>query len=58
MPDSEDRKGQKHYFTPRRANVRGAVQFCERRGIDYIKKDVFQTFNISICQGHEFLCNE
>ena len=57
-PDSEDREGQGHYFTPARAKVRGAVQFCERMGIDYIKRDVFQTFNVSTRQGYEFLCNE
>lgn len=26
-------------------------------GLDYIKRDVFQTFNVFICQSHEFLCN-
>ena len=57
-PDSEDREGQGHYFTPARAKVRGAVQFCERMGIDYVKRDVFRTFNVSTRQGHEFLRNE
>lgn len=26
-------------------------------GIDYIKKDIFQTFNIATRQSHEFLYN-
>ena len=57
-PDNEDYEGQEHYFTPVRAKVRGAFQFCERMGIDYVKRDVFQTFNVSTRQGHEFLCND
>lgn len=57
-PDNEDREGHGHYFTPARAKVRGAVQFCERMGIDYVKRDVFRTFNVSTRQGHEFLRND
>ena len=30
---------------------------CERMGIDYVKRDVFRTFNVFIRQGHEFLYN-
>ena len=56
-PNNEDYESQKHYFTLARAKVRGAVQFYERMGIDFVKRDVFQTFNISIRQGHEFLHN-
>ena len=44
-----------HYFTPARAKVRGAVEFCERMGIRYFKEDVLRTFNVSHTQGHEFL---
>ena len=58
MPDSEDCEGQRHYFTPIQAKVRGAIQFCERMSIDYIKRDVFRIFNVSICQGYKFLRNE
>ena len=53
----EDREGHGHYFTPARAKVRGAVQFCERMGIEYFKGDVFRTFNVSHRQGYEFLRN-
>lgn len=52
---SEDREGHGHYF---RAKVRGLVQFCERTGIEYVKKDLFRTSNVSTGQGHEFLCND
>ena len=58
MPDNEDCKGHRHYLTIARAKIRGAVQFCERMGIDYVKKDVFQTFNVSTRQSHEFLQND
>lgn len=54
----EDREGHGHYFTPARAKVRGAVQFCERMGIEYFKEDVFRTFNVSHRQGYEFLRND
>ncbi len=54
-PPTEDREGNGHYFTPARAKVRGAVQFCERIGIEYFKEDVFRTFNVSHRQGYEFL---
>ena len=57
-PDSKDCEGPGYYFTLARAKVRGAVQFCERMGIDYVKRNVFRTFNVSIRQGHEFLRNE
>ncbi len=39
---SEDREGHGHYFTP------GAAQFCERMGIEYVKRGVFRTFNVSM----------
>lgn len=55
--DNKDRESQGHYFIPIRAKVRGTVQFYERMGIDYIKRDVFRTFNISTRQGYEFLRN-
>lgn len=55
MPDN---KSQRHYFTLTQAKVRGIVQLYKYMGINYIKRDVFQTFNISIYQGHEFLCND
>ena len=54
----EDREGHGHYFTPARAKVRGAVQFYERMGIEYVKRDVFRTFNVSTREGHEFLRND
>lgn len=34
MPNSEDRKSQKYYFTLASAKIRVAVQFCERMGIN------------------------
>ena len=54
----EDREGLGHYFTPARAKVRGAVQFCKRMGIAYFKEDMFRTFNVSHRQGYEFLRND
>ena len=57
-PNSEDREGQGHYFTPTQIKVRDPVQFCERMSIDYVGGDVFQTFNVSTYQGHEFLRNK
>ena len=55
MSDNKDYEGHEYYFTPTQAKVRDAVQFFERIGIDYVKKDIFSTFNVSIRQGHEFL---
>ena len=54
----EDREGHGYHFTPARARVRGAVQFCERMGIGYFKEDVFRTFDVSHRQGYEFLRND
>lgn len=45
----KDYEGYRYDFTPVQAKVRGVVQFCKRMGIEYFKKDVFQTFNISHC---------
>lgn len=57
-PDKEDHEDHRHYFTLVQVKVRGVVQFCKRMGIDYVKRDVFQNFNVSTCQGHEFLHND
>ena len=54
---NDDRENNSHYFTPARAKVRGAVEFCDRRGIDYFKEDIFQTFNVSNREGWRFLNN-
>lgn len=54
----ENRENHGHYFTPARAKVRGAVEFCERMGIPYVKADVFRTFKVSHSQGYEFLHEE
>ncbi len=39
-PD-EDRKDNSHYFTPARAKVPGAVEFCDRMRIEHFKEDIF-----------------
>ena len=44
-----------HYFTPARAKVRGAVQFCDRMGIVYFKEDIFRLFNVGSREGWTFL---
>lgn len=44
---NNDCENNSHYFTPARAKVRSAVEFCDQIEIDYFKKDIFQTFNIS-----------
>lgn len=54
-PPLEIRLGESHYFTPIRAKVRGAVQFCEKMWIQYSKEDVFRTFDVSSRQEWEFL---
>ena len=46
-----------HYFTPARVKVRGAVQFCDRMGIDYFKDDIFRTLNVGSREGWRFLSN-
>ncbi len=52
MPDNKNCKDFKYYFDPVQAKVRGAIQFCKHMGIDYIKRDIFQTFNIFTYQNH------
>ena len=37
----ENREARNHYFTPARAKVRGATEFYDCMGIDYIKEDIF-----------------
>lgn len=41
MPDNKNLKGQRYYFTLTRAKIRSAVKFCERIGIDYVKRNIF-----------------
>lgn len=53
-PD-EDHEDNSQYFTLARAKVRGAVEFCDRMGIDYFKEDIFRTFNVSSREGWIFL---
>ncbi len=48
---NENREDISHYFT---VNVRGAVEFCDRLGIDYFK-DSFRTFNVSSREVWRFL---
>lgn len=55
--DLENREGGSNYFTSTRAKVRGAIQFCEKMGIQNFKEDVFRTFGVSSRQGWEFLRN-
>lgn len=43
----EDRKWHGHYFTLARAKFRGAVDVCERMGMEYYKEIVFRTFKVS-----------
>ena len=54
-PDQEDREDNSHYFTPARAKVGGAAQFCDQMGIEHFKEDIFRTFNISSREGWKFL---
>lgn len=35
--------------------MRGAVQFCDKMGIEYFKQDIFRTFNVSSREGWRFL---
>lgn len=51
----ENREDNSHYFTPARAKVRGAVEFCNRMGIESFKEDIFRTFNVSSREGWKFL---
>lgn len=53
-PD-DDLEDDSHYFTPVRAKVCGAVQFCDRMGVDYLKEDNFRTFNVDIREGWRYL---
>ena len=57
-PIFDSRERQKHYTTPVKAKVQGAVEFCERMGISYYKEDVFRTFDVSREQGYAFLRND
>lgn len=41
MLDNENCESEEHYFIFLQANVKGKVQFCERMGINYIKRNVF-----------------
>ncbi len=53
-PD-EDRENNSHYFTPGRAKVCGAAEFCDRMGIEHFKEDIFRTFNVSSREGWRLL---
>lgn len=58
MLNNKDCEDHKYYFTLAQVKVRDVVQFCEYMGINYDKRDVYQTFNISIYQNHKFLYND
>ena len=57
-PIFDSRERQKHYTTPVKAKVQGAVEFCERMGISYYKEEVFRTFDVSREQGYACLRND
>ena len=57
-PTLEPREPEAHYHTPNKTAVRGAVEFCDRMGLPYFKKDVFRTFEVSHTQGWEMLRKE
>ncbi len=57
MTPPENREGSSHYFTPARAKVRCAVEFCDRMRMDYFKEDIFRTFNVTRQQGYRFLAS-
>ena len=44
-----------HYYTPRKAKIQGAIEFCEKQGIKYFKNDVFRIFNVDRRQAYIFL---
>ena len=48
----------RHYETPTKAKVQGAVEFCQKMGIPFFKADVFRTFNVEQRRGHELLRTE
>ena len=54
---NNDHENNTHYFTPAKAKVRDAVEFCDRIGIDYFKEDIFRTFNVSNREGWRFFNN-
>ena len=45
----------KNHDTPTKAKVQGAVEFYQKMGLPFFKKDVFRTFNVEHRRGHEFL---
>ncbi len=51
----EDREDHSHYFTPARAKVYDAAEFCDRMGIEHFKEDIFRTFNVSSQEEWRFL---
>ena len=46
-----------HYHTPRKAKIQGAIEFCEKQGIEYFKNDVFRTFNVDRRQAYTFIAD-
>ena len=57
-PDSESHDMQKHYLTPTKAKVQGAIEFCEAMNLPHYKEDVFRVLNVKRRQGYDFLRNE
>lgn len=55
-PD-DDPEDDSHYFTPAKAKVHGAVHFCDRMEVDYLKEDIFRTFNVGSREGWRYLSN-
>ena len=51
--DSKD--NDKHYPTPTRPKMQGAIEFCDRMGFPYYKEYVFRTFGVRHRQGYELI---
>ena len=45
----------KHYDTPTKAKVKGAIEFLEAKGIEHKKQEVFDFFGVKSTQGYELL---
>ena len=45
----------KHYDTPQRAKIQGAVEFFRIKGIPINNHEVFRAFGVRISQGYKIL---
>lgn len=55
ISDNKNYKSPRYYFILAQIKIRDIIQFYKYISSNYVKKDLFWTCNIFICQDYKFL---